>query len=69
MPRGGKRVGAGRRQGSKAQKTLEQEELLGQFRARVAHDFQPVLDALFQAALGVSHLMAKDRRDGRSTVE
>ena len=51
----------GRPKGSKERQTLEREELLRLFRARVAQNFQPVLDALFQAALGVSHLMAKDR--------
>jgi hypothetical protein len=48
------------------QATLEREELLRQFHARVAEDFGPLLDALFGAARGVSHLMARDR-DGTWT--
>jgi len=61
-----KTPGSGKRKGCKHAKTLEQEELLRQFRARLAAEFDPLLDALFATARGVSHLMARDR-DGTWT--
>src|SRR5262245_46512589 len=50
----------------KHRSTIEREELLRQFRARVAAEFPQLTDALFTAARGVTHLMAKDR-DGTWT--
>lgn len=57
MPRGGRRPGAGAKKGSKQTASLQKAELLKQFRARVAAEFEPLLAALFASATGVKHMM------------
>jgi hypothetical protein len=52
---------AGRPKGSKSPRSIEKLEMLRQFRERIATEFGPLMDAQIQAALGVSHMMAKDR--------
>jgi hypothetical protein len=61
MARGGKRPGAGRPVGSKDKRTLEKIEMDRQFRQRVSERFHELIDAQFDAAKGVSHMMAKDK--------
>jgi hypothetical protein len=61
MPRGGRRPGAGAKKGSKQKGSLEKAELLNQFRARVAAEFEPLVSALFSSATGVTHMMARDK--------
>jgi len=61
MPRGGRRPGAGAKRGSKQKGSIEKAELLNQFRARVAAEFEPLLSALFAAAKGVTHLVVREK--------
>ena len=56
-----KTPGSGRTKGTPNKRTVEADELLRLFRARVAAEFGPLQDALIQAAKGVQHLQAKDR--------
>jgi hypothetical protein len=58
---GGKRKGAGAPKGTKHPTTLAKEEMRRVFRERVSVRFQELIDAQFDAAKGVSHMMAKDK--------
>jgi hypothetical protein len=59
--RGGLRPGAGRPKGSKDPHTLEKQEYELQLRARIAQDVDEFYNALKLAAVGITHMMAKNR--------
>jgi hypothetical protein len=65
MPRGGKRPGAGRPEGSKQPQTLAREAYQEAFKRVAGPYFQRLIDAAVQAGLGVTHLMAKDSKTGQ----
>lgn len=66
MPKGGKRQGSGAKLGQPQKRTLEKQEQQRQFRERIAEHIGPIADALVQSALGVSHMMAREK-DGKWT--
>jgi hypothetical protein len=66
MPSGGKRPGAGKPKGMQHPRTLEKLECNRLFREELAPQVRPVIQAQIAAALGVSHMMARDH-SGRWT--
>jgi hypothetical protein len=66
MPSGGKRPGAGKPKGMQHPRTLEKLECNRLFREELAQQVRPVIQAQIAAALGVSHMMARDH-SGRWT--
>lgn len=65
MPRGGKRPGAGRPNGSKEAGTLAKEEARAALRARVIAEMGPLVDAQIANAKGLSFLMVREKTTGK----
>lgn len=65
MPRGGKRPNSGPKKGSKQQTTLDKETLRDLYRANMVSRFEAVMDAQYDLATGVQHMMAKDAKTGQ----
>lgn len=63
---GGVRAGAGAKKGSIQRRTLEKRELAKALHAHFAAHFEPLADAYFRKAIGVSHMMAREK-DGKWT--
>ena len=61
MSKGGRRPGAGAKKGSKQSRTVEKQAILKRFRERIAEQVDPLIDAQIAAALGVTHIMARDK--------
>lgn len=61
---GGRRPGAGRPKGARSQSTIEKEAWNERIRARIAARADDFFEAQAQLALGVVHLLAKDK-DGQ----
>jgi hypothetical protein len=61
MPRGGARPNSGPKKGALYKNTLAKQEHERQLRARVAGDVDALYEALRSAAIGVTHLMARDK--------
>lgn len=59
-------VGAGRKKGQLNKATVEAQQLKAEFDRRIAEKFGPLVEAHLQAALGVSHMVAKGK-DGKWT--
>jgi hypothetical protein len=66
MGRGGKRTGAGAKKGKPQPRTVERIELQRQFREAAAKRFGDVVQAQLALALGIDHLVARER-DGKWT--
>lgn len=62
MKRGGYRPGAGRKKG---QVTLTKEAMRERVRQRVAAELDPLLDAQFANAKGLSYLVTRDKKSGK----
>jgi hypothetical protein len=60
MPKGGKRLGAGRLKGRKDNATLEKEAALEHFRARVRNQIDPLFNSQITLAKGCVHLYRID---------
>jgi len=61
MGHGGKRPGAGAKKGVPQPRTLEKMELQRQFREEATRRFSDVIQAQISLALGVDHLVARER--------
>ena len=62
---GGARPGGGRPRGKKMLKTLEAEQAREHVRQRVIARLDPMLDAQFDNAEGLKHLMMRDPKTGK----
>ena len=65
MPRGGARVGAGRKKGGKNRETLEKEAAREYVRQYITARLEPILEAQFEAARGYKYIVARDVRGGK----
>jgi hypothetical protein len=63
--RGGKRPGAGRKEGSKNKATIEKEVLREELRALVAAKLAVMTEAQIANAQGIKYLVARDRKTGK----
>src|SRR5262245_11993958 len=62
---GGARPGGGRPRGKKMLKTLQAEQAREHIRQRVIARLDPMLDAQFDNAQGLKHLMMRDPKTGK----
>lgn len=65
MPRGGKRIGAGRRPGSKGRKTLDKEQARELTRQLITAQLQPLIQAQLAHATGLKYLVTRDKKTGK----
>lgn len=63
MPHGGKREGAGRKQGSKNRATLEQQAVVEAFNQRVMHKADELFNAQFRLAIGSAKVFRIDEEE------
>ncbi len=65
MKHGGKRLGGGRRKGSKNVRTLEKEESRRLLREKVTAELGPLVDAQIKNALGIKYLVVREKKGGK----
>ena len=63
--RGGKRPGAGRKEGSKNHATIEKELLREQLRRMVAASLEPMVAAQVANSQGIKYLVAREKHTGK----
>ncbi len=65
MPRGGARPNPGPKKGAKYKPTLAKEEMRQLYREALANRLPEIIEAQFDSAKGVLHMMAKDNKTGQ----
>ena len=64
-PHGGRRIGAGRKRGTRWPSTIAKEQARELVRQAITQELQPLLEAQIANALGIRYLVIRDKHTGK----